>query len=545
MSYLRSKVNDVKAAPAPGKFPAPLTVYLVCETPNVQIMYTMDGTEPIANSLRSHGFQSAVYSDISGIPLKGGGVHTITAVAIKEGYVPSKVKRFQYVLEGDPLPPKARPLGDVIIERRFLAMTSLDPPMPLRLARARTPHLTCALVDTCPRDVLREKRKAGEELALFELTHNTRAVSRQDTYRRIVAPSMSLALPQLPNKTPEFPVASLRSTMSSRFALTRYEHPDFGSSIGRSTLSRRQQLVVGPLGVKQRFNYHPPRTAGPVVTEHQLNWFEARTGLTPNPDEDFDDPAEKEATQRELDRSAASIKAELDRKVRSPAFARAAAAAHVSVSDDIAKDSKTLVNLIFHAKEFCHTQLSRMLCCVSYSLLAQRLGKSTSFGAAELANASEGSLTVAEAQRSLSRLPEVGPKQYDTKTFLLLARYCVWSARPIPEAIFGLAFQYWRAQSAAAGGSEVRITRLEATLVADTYQRTRGCHEASASQLQEKVQKLPWGVDESDGKVPYGVFLSVLSQNFPIIDSALVEMGNLAHNMYMEPLSTWGQVHHG
>ena len=542
MSYLKRKVAEVRSSPVPGKYVAPITVHLVCDTPKVTILYTTDGSMPIANSTRSHGFQSTIYNNISAILLKTGGVHVISAVAQRDGYVSSKVAQFKFFVEGAPPQKMSQSLGDAIIERRFMAMTSLDPPMPLRLARARTPNLTCALVDTCPRDVLLQKRREGQELALFELTHNSRSVSRQDTYRRIVAPSMSVALPQLPNKVPPpSPNHSLRSSMSSRFALTTYERPTFRGKSPRIKKGAGSVVVTTSHGIRECFNYNPPKSAAKDAADRQLCWFENRTGLASRLDDDYDDPIELSEAKEYAEKCATTMQKEVERMSRSPLYARSATPNAVGLSEDIASASKGLLHTIHAAKELCHSDILRLLKCIPYTSVAAAIQKSSTFSPGDLAGVSEGSLSVAEASKSLGIVLGIDSSRvYDTKHFLLLCRYAVWASVPIPEAIFGLAVQHWKAATLAGGGTEAKATRIEVMAILDVYRRTRGAHLESAEELFAKGHALPWGEEDGDhNSIPYGVFHRLLTMEFPVVDSRLVEMNNMAHAMYHRPLQVW------
>ncbi len=103
----RPAVQDVTFSPGPGQIDGPTAVTLASETPEAEIHYTLDGSEPTR--------ESPAYSD----PIQAQPGTTVKAIAFREGFKPSQVTAARYLparaegpQPGQPLPaPVIAPAG--------------------------------------------------------------------------------------------------------------------------------------------------------------------------------------------------------------------------------------------------------------------------------------------------------------------------------------------------------------------------------------------------------------------------------------------------
>lgn len=199
MSFTRDKVASIVVKPPPGTYKGPLKLSMHTDTPDAQILFTLDGSMPIPNSDREHGYRCEHYNRFLGFTLRSGGKFVVTVQAFKDGMVPTRVESFEYNITGVGVKMQTS-LPDRIIERRFHAMERLDPPTSVQLAKKRGGgDVGCYLVDTCPKAKLQQKLASGEKVRLFKIRYDERsAVGRNYLYTQLVAPNMNISLPKLP-----------------------------------------------------------------------------------------------------------------------------------------------------------------------------------------------------------------------------------------------------------------------------------------------------------------------------------------------------------
>jgi hypothetical protein len=564
-AHMRPVMAPVVAHPAAGAYDGPLVVRLHCSTPGAEIRFTRDGTTPYANSDRDHGYRCERYSAKAGIVLQGKGRHVITAIATARSCVEGRPARFAFrLLSGDEPPkPRATVIKEAMMNRQFALTATHSNAMPFHFARARSRSprpLQMALADTSSPRKLEALREKGYRVELFRTASGVNTATT--SYRRVVPPSLNVAMPTNPLEKPRRSRPDSRGTpdgaaltytmpmlLSSHVATV--EAGDLGAVVPygggaaddglasylSSSLpgSRLQTPGAGASRPHSRATTRLPqrRAASAMATYQQLTWFEARGQLTGAHSDD--DREEVENELRYQTQCGAAMEAEITRVGRiSERFGKAYTMTN-PITRDIAADSRRLLSFLMHAAAVRRTALRRLLTLLSYRDIEIALDRRVSVTPVELHQISGGALPQNELAKALR---EIGAPsgESDSKTavpvanLLLLLRYTVWVARPIPEAVLALALQF---KTELPSVTERTMTRTEAVALVDAYRRTRGAHPLAVARLQDAVHsgiKWPEGED-----IELGVWRDACYA-VPIIDAALLELATPNHDMYSQPL---------
>ena len=286
-----------------------------------------------------------------------------------------------------------------------------------------------------------------------------------------------------------------------------------------------------------------------TMAQQQLGWFELRSRIVgDDPDDDNEEAKETDAYVQGL---GALVDAEIARVGRLSERFEKQYAAPVSVSTDLASDSKKLMQVFLQASAAKTSGLAAFLRAVPYDSLADAIRKRATISGQEMASVSNGALsdaacisiirkTLAPASNGMSA--DAKPS-IQSKTLLLMARYLVWLAYPVPEAPIGLAVHFFRDDapaSAAAGASGApgrTVSKLEYLTMLEAYRRSRGAHPQAVAHVTGAFHRIiDWG---TDGEAEADDVVEVLRQH-PVIAEALERMdaceGDAVAAMYRQRL---------
>jgi hypothetical protein len=574
--YIRPRVGAVQSHPVPGTYDGPLHITLSSELKDAAIIFTRDMSVPCLNSDREHGFRCEHYSK-KGIVLDGKGTHVITVVAHKEGYIETPAIKFKFTLRRGQEEPKSlsRKLRDAVMDRQFAARATINPAMPFLHARRQTDDrdVTFALADTHTRRALQLKCNKGADIALFQLDIPRTVASRETFYRRIITPSMNLDHSEKPN-TPQLQTPPLSLRSNAPFAQRSYDAPAYAPQLSTVKLEALEQqrpgtssslvpyskpgsravtpatvagrtstpgMSVGRRGIRAPSArtatpstasrmVQRPSTSAIVSAQSQLCWFESRVRQPASESDDkvdvADETAYRERCTTVVNRDAARLAAVSDSVKKSYCTPLPGA-------PDVAGDGRKLLAFMMTAADATHSTLNMLLGTTSFQRIADSLKTRPNCNNADLQRLSEERMSLQQGDDLLRRLlqsPTESRPSYATKLLLLLLRYVIWTSRSMPEAIFGLVLNFLK------DDNPRPVTRLEVITMIEAYRRTRGHSVPVMARLREACQQLKW--DNQDA-VELSVVVAMCRAE-PVVDAALLDMGNEAHFMYSSPLRAEG-----
>lgn len=565
MSYLRERVEPVTCRPPPGSYAGPtLRVWLQSATPNCKIFFTLDGSEPIENSDRDHGFRCEHYLPLKGHVLRGGGKHTLTVMACREGLVPTRPTTFTFHLDGPPLPVHKLKGQDNNIQHAFDLICNSSHSK----SRAQSPAL-CVLRDVCPREILKRRIDDGTDIRVYRLQYKPGAVSRSLMFERVATPSVKMTMPVLPSMQSTAAKLSLQNTAERCMTPAVYERPALlegiastsralqGSRGVATSLTERPQSPPAALHMqffnssidvrddtsgsvlpKLRVDPHRERCVNMKVVSTDLSLFELRNGVAVIRPDGVQEAADK----LEEDAYVAACEKQINEEVRrkgqvSQLFPRLAAERFQQAShEDVAEASKEALTTFMVVEELVKSETVRAIAtAVPYAELHKKWNGFVQMTSAEVSSSVGGVVSVDDVRRSLKPLgvrSSEGVTKYSAKMLLCVVRYLVTLAAPIPEAPIFTFLQLWRTMVDVA--TEGPVSKLSFLTAIDVYRRTRGANSTAVAQLQDMYYNgLEWG---RDGTTTVMKWAQSLQELCPHVDAAIERMGDLEAPMYRTPL---------
>jgi hypothetical protein len=545
MSYTRDKVSPIVVRPPPGTYAGPLRLSMHTDTPGAQILFTLDGSMPIPNSDREHGYRCEHYNRFLGYTLRSGGKFVVTVQAFKDGMVPTRVDSFEYHITGLSVKMQTT-LPDRIIERRFHAMERLDPPTSVQLAKKRGGgDIGCYLVDTCPKAKLQQKLAKGEKVQLFRIRYDERsAIGRNYLYTQVVAPNMNISLPKLPEGkgtlTRPAPGVDLTNYGTRSVSPSMYRPPStFLPTRSHSSMSTHKALPINAISSQRAVSVFEHRAGVDQCTANTVDYYD-----------DKDEVAEMTAYQKHNEDvyNDEQGRRKMGRVEKIPVAEEGGADRDVlgvvSLADGLCTDANFL----------------RFVQLVSFSELAVRLSGgslSEAIGVLDVMPLVEGKATQRELVAMLKLLeePNFQSPHYSRWRLLAVTRYVFNVFHNIPEAVFGLVIATWNGETASSG-AEVSIGRVAWQCIVRRYHQTEGADPATVQVLEahmfaSAVAGAPGIVWAQDGpasttsqKARYNARASSASVTIflqdmcPVVDAALLRMDDVGNPMYSTPLRT-------
>lgn len=542
MSFTREKVGSVVVRPPPGSYAGPVKLSMHTDTPGALILFTLDGSMPIPNSDREHGYRCEHYNRFLGYTLRSGGKFVITVQAFKEGMVPTRVQSYEYVVTGMPVKMHTS-LPDRIIERRFHAMERLDPPTSVQLAKKRSGNdVGCYLVDTVPKAKLQQKLAAGEKVQLFKIRYDERsAIGRNYLYTQVVAPNMNITLPKLPEgrgstRLPE-PGVDLTTHGARSISPGLYRPPSsFLPTRSYSSMSTKA-LSVEAVSAQRAVSVFEHRSGVDQCTATTVDYYD-----------DKDELADMAAYHKHNE----EIFGEEQLKRKGGRLDKAPAA-------DEASSDKEMLALVAQADGLCgDSGFLRFLQLVPFCELAARLaGSSMSepVGVLDVMPLVEGRISQRElvAMLKLLEAPNFQSPHYSRWRLQALARYVVNVYHNIPEAIFALVLAAWNGDSVVTG-AEVSVGRVAWQAVARRYAQTEGANKEVLKLLDAHMfvsaaagtpgivwtQDGPSAVTTQKGRHnarASAASITVFLQDMcPVVDRAVQALEDVGNVMYAKPI---------
>lgn len=564
MSYMREKVAPVRISPPPGSYKGPIRITMETPTPNAEILFTLDESLPVHNSDREHGYRCEHYKDYLGFELKENGEHILTIQAHKKGLVSAPVQKLKYTITHSHTTAHTS-LPDMMIERRFYAMEQLDPPMQVRQARKRNANMQCALVDTCPRSVLREKVQNGEPLALFKLKYDAEsAAGRNYQYARVVSPNMKMTMPQLPSSKSrakcspavELLADGIRSTTPMLYKPPRaYENLYVGdASLPPLNASAISGGVIGRRAHSQMSQQ----------TRVQLAIFEHKAGTDQyvNAQDYYDDKDDLNEMMSYQSRNTDLFIAETSRIIDTispnPRISveklKDSMERMVGRSDDVSgADAKTM-SLLVQADSACvDSGLRRFLSLVPYTAIHAKIGSSrvgdriTIFDLLSLCDNAVDQRQLTDMLKLYEANPNHHPASYAAQRFLQFCRFVITVHRGVPEAVFGLLGMGWRDEQTLTS-FEPMVGRVVLQGLLDHYRRAEGYNRSIYEvgvrllNLGKSEGGLEWTEESSklkakiNGRTSATQFLSRMCELCPSLDKSLQNMDDITSVAYQSPL---------
>eukprot|EP00744_Colponema_vietnamica_P011028 GILI01015527.1.p1 GENE.GILI01015527.1~~GILI01015527.1.p1 ORF type:complete len:578 (+),score=74.99 GILI01015527.1:36-1769(+) len=565
MSYMREKVAPVRISPPPGTYKGPIRITMETPTPHAEILFTLDESLPVHNSDREHGYRCEHYKNYMGYELKENGEHILTIQAHKKGMVSAPLQKVKYVITHSHATERTS-LPDMMIERRFQAMEQLDPPMQVRQARKRDANMQCALVDTCPKSVLREKVQNGEPLTLFKLKYDPdSAAGRNYQYARVVSPNMKMIMPQLPSSksrancppSVEITMDGMRSTTpmlynppSSFHNMHLIDSSDATLPLNLSAINKSasQQLKAASCYPASR----PPSQLAMLCRE-QVAIFEHRAGTDQyaNAQDYFDDKDDLNDMASYQNQNTDVFNAF---SMRMPPLKNTTDKVGGHAEDVASADAKSM-NMMVMADSACvDGGLRAFLGMVSYAALYTKVtavrsnDRVTIFDLLTLCGNRADQRQVTDMLKLYEANPNQHPPTYNVAKLLQLCRYVINVYHNVPEAVLGLMGMAWRDELAATN-TEPSVGRLVLQGLLDHYRRAEGhnpkVYDIGRALLTSKKEN--GGLEFSDdaalkskrmtGRASATQFLTKLCELCPALDKQLQLIEDNAAAMYQRPLA--------
>lgn len=599
MSFLKERVHNVVCHPPPGHYESNhLHVTMSTETANAKIILTTDGSEPIENSDKSHGFSCTHYSPLKGLELKGGGKHMLTIVALKEGCVPTRPVTVTYHLSGPKASGHSVRGQDRNIEHEFDLSTRFTPAVTVQQQRKQfgSGNVTCVLRDVCPKDTIRSHMAQGKRLNLYRLKFNDHVVSRSIVYERVATPNMDMTMPVLPyrdDSAAKGAAVDLRNTAVRCVTPAVYEHSNLLLSSCTAvdvfrpatplSPTRLNTTMEGARRVTSPTAFHHPylntslnssiyedvkRKVLPALTPDSgqasrgqlktvstaLSLFEVRHNLgviKPDGVQEASDKAEEEAYLVQCD---ALVKEEVKRvgrisKTFSRMFAGAAQVAGKQSKNgvvsgggrivDVAESEREPMTLFVIGEEICRSAFLRKILSVNhYNELHKKLNGLQLATASEIASLSKGCVTADECARTLAPLAQKsseGGGVTKYPTKILLCFFRYVVCLAQPIPEAPLFLFVSLCKNVVDAKGEGPVGRVGLMSAIDLYRRTRGANPVALAQLQDMYYT---GLEFSkEGSLTVQMLLDYITSNIPLVDAAFERMGDIEQEMFRRTLS--------